>query len=103
MHTSLPEVTMEKLKMHFMPLSIEDPHVERLARDLAASRGLSVAEVVRQALEAWQRQGLPAAEDDAPDLEATLLRIAAEYRTLPKLDSRSDDEILGYDETGLPQ
>ena len=30
------------------------------------------------------------------------LRIAAEFQTLPVLDDRTPDEILGYDEHGLP-
>jgi hypothetical protein len=31
-----------------------------------------------------------------------LLEIADQVAALPVLDSRSDDEILGYDEKGLP-
>jgi hypothetical protein len=36
------------------------------------------------------------------DILANLDRLRAEYAALPVHDGRSPDEILGYDETGLP-
>jgi antitoxin VapB len=35
-------------------------------------------------------------------LAAELLEIGAHCAALPELDSRSADEIIGYDENGLP-
>jgi hypothetical protein len=37
-----------------------------------------------------------------PDLVARMRVIAAELARVPDLDTRSADEILGYDEHGLP-
>ena len=31
-----------------------------------------------------------------------ILRIAREFAAMPVLDDRTDEEILGYDEDGLP-
>ena len=41
-------------------------------------------------------------EFDRSDLPARLLAIGASARGLPRLDLRSDDEIIGYDQHGLP-
>jgi antitoxin VapB len=38
----------------------------------------------------------------APGVARELLSIGDRYTALPTLDERSDDEILGYDEHGLP-
>lgn len=43
-----------------------------------------------------QRSGQPRA--DGRDIDAMLAR----FRALPDLDRRTADEILGYDNTGLP-
>ena len=45
-------------------------------------------------------------EERKPDddqLVEDVLEIAKHYSSLPVLDSRSDDEIIGYDERGLPK
>ena len=39
---------------------------------------------------------------DDPTLVEDLLAIARRCRALPILDDRSEDEILGYDENGIP-
>ena len=60
-----------------MALSIKDPMADRLARELAeATRGPSFGE----------------------ELRAISQRCAA----LPDLDTRSAEEIIGYDENGVP-
>ena len=41
-------------------------------------------------------------ESDAARLKARVARIQALVASLPDLDARSDDEIIGYDERGLP-
>lgn len=84
-----------------MPLNIKDPETERLARELARRTGESITEATRRALEerlrrvAGARQGPLLLED----LAAIRKRVAA----MPVLDSRSPDEILDHDETGLPR
>jgi transcriptional regulator with XRE-family HTH domain len=43
------------------------------------------------------------AERAKPDLANKLIEIARHFSSLPVLDDRSDDEIVGYDEHGLPR
>lgn len=84
-----------------MALSIKDPEADRLARALAKRTGETITEAVVRAL----RERLAREEQPPPDLEEQVqevLEIARHFRTLPVLDARSPDEILGYDEHGLP-
>jgi antitoxin VapB len=84
-----------------MPLNIKHPEAEQLARELAARTGESLTDAVliavRERLERENRKkrtGIGA----AAILRETRLRLAAS----PVLDPRSPEEILGYDERGLP-
>jgi antitoxin VapB len=82
-----------------MALTIESPEAERLARELAERTGASVAEAVTDALRAaLARRSTPMGADAMRILRESAERIGL----LPVLDSRSADEILGYDENGLP-
>ncbi len=83
-----------------MPLSIKDPQTDRLARELANATGESLTTAVATALrERLERvRGLPRGQDLAAELTAIALRCAA----MPVLDDRPEEEILGYDEQGLP-
>lgn len=86
-------------------ITFDDPETERLARELAARNGESVEDVIRGALRAWAVASRIASE--APPEEqarrgAVIARIQQEVAALPILDPRSADEILGYDEHGLP-
>lgn len=84
-----------------MALSIKDPEADRLARRLAKATGESLTDAVTTAL----RERLARVEQRsrarrlADELDAIAKRCAA----LPVLDPRAPDEILGYDETGLPR
>ncbi len=75
-------------------MTIKDPHVHDLARRLAERRGTSLTAAVRAALEEALARSGPLARRDA---------IARHCAELPVLDERSSDEILGYDERGLPR
>jgi hypothetical protein len=79
-----------------MAISIRNPRVERLARDLAHRKGSTMTEVIVEALEA------SLINDDryyAPRRDA-LAKIAAECAVLPDLDRRNPEEILGYGAAG---
>jgi len=84
-----------------MALNIRNAEAERLATELAKRTGETKTEAVTKALRdrltrvRRQRVGKRIAED--------LLRIAQHCARLPILDSRTADEILGYDEHGLPR
>ena len=83
-----------------MALSIKDPETEQLARTLAARTGESITTATRRALEERLRRTGSEARKAAllEDLEA----IQRRWNALPVLDNRSPDEIIGYDDNGLP-
>lgn len=83
-----------------MTLNIKDPQADRLARELSGETGESITTAVAIALrERLERvRGLARGQDLAAELNAIALRCA----TLPLLDDRAEQEILGYDEHGLP-
>lgn len=83
-----------------MALSIKDPEADRLARELAARTGETLTETVVVALrERLARQtGRPGAVPLRDELATIRRRCAA----LPVIDNRSAEEILGYDDRGLP-
>jgi antitoxin VapB len=84
-----------------MPLSIKSEDTEQLARKVAKETGESITEAIRKSLEErWQR--LRARRRDRvlrDQIEDVLRRVDA----LPRLDERTPDEILGYDENGVPR
>ncbi len=84
-----------------MPLSIKAPKTDRLARQLAATTGeTSAGGGVFAMLERHER------EERTPEsnrqLIADLRAIAHRCASLPVLDTRTEDEIMGWDENGLP-
>lgn len=83
-----------------MALSIKDPETERMARALAERTGETITVATRRALEERLRRVNSDARKAAllEDMAASRRRWSA----LPVLDHRSADEILGYDENGLP-
>ncbi|HYM09149.1 MAG TPA: type II toxin-antitoxin system VapB family antitoxin [Bryobacterales bacterium] len=83
------------------PLNIKDREVHEMARRLARKTGQSMTEVVRQAL----RERLEREQRRNPDslLMEKLLEISDRCARRPVLDPRSDEEIIGYDERGVPR
>lgn len=84
-----------------MALSLKDPETDRLAREVARLTGESLTEAVRIALSERLRRerlrrGLPK-ENLAEQLNA----LAEECAALPVIDSRTPDEIIGYDDNGM--
>jgi antitoxin VapB len=82
-----------------MAFSIKNDEADRLARQLAALTGESLTEtVVRSLSERLGRQRVSKHRKAGSELA----RLGAELRKLPVLDTRSDEDLLGYDENGLP-
>ena len=90
-----------------MALNIKSPETERVVRELAKQTGLSITNAVHPAavekLRAMASDGearlarmTPAQREKLRKLEEISRRTA----TIPILDSRSDDEILGYNDEG---
>jgi antitoxin VapB len=84
-----------------MALSIKSMETERLAREIAAKTGDSLTGAIQKALEErlerlklQRRSGILATQ-----LEDILRRVDQ----LPILDPRAADEVLDYDEHGLPR
>ena len=84
-----------------MGLSIKDPVTEKSVRELAALAGESVTAAVRRAAE--ERLQRLRRERRRGSLAAEILEIGRRCASLPDMDARSADEILGYDEHGLPR
>jgi antitoxin VapB len=84
-----------------MPLNIRSKETEELASALAKLTGETKTEAVTQALrERIQRVRRARAKRRLAD---ELDEIALHCSTLPVLDRRRADEIMGYDENGLPR
>lgn len=84
-----------------MPLNIRSEETEELASALAKLTGETKAEAVTQALrERIQRVLRARAKRRLAD---ELDEIALHCSTLPVLDRRGADEIIGYDENGFPR
>jgi antitoxin VapB len=85
-----------------MPLSIKDPEADKLARELTQRTGESITQAVITALR--ERLVREQRKDEAIDsLVDEVMDIGRHCAALPLLDPRSPDEIIGYDEHGLPQ
>ncbi len=84
-----------------MALNIRNPETERLAEAVAQLTGETKTEAVRRALQ--DRLDRLRRERVQRRLADELDEIALHCASLPVLDSRSADEILGYDEHGLPR
>ena len=83
-----------------MALSLKDKETDRLARAVAALTGETLTDAVRIALaERLARERLRRGE--GPRLAEQLMEIGRHCASLPDLDSRSPEEIAGYDETGM--
>jgi len=86
-----------------MSMNIKNPQVHRMARELAELRDCSLTEAVKFALEkALIEATNQNAHLNADQLEQRLTEIALNCSQLPYQDQRSVEEILGYDEVGLP-
>ncbi len=83
-----------------MALSIKDPEADRLARTLAARTGQSLTAAIVTALREELRRTAAAQPASLAD---DLMEIAVRCGALPVLDPRTDDELVGYDPSGLPR
>jgi antitoxin VapB len=84
-----------------MPLSIKAPEADKLARQLAATTGETITDAVIVAMrERLARE--QAKRESKRQLIEDLMTIASHCASLPLLDNRTDDEIMGWDENGLP-
>lgn len=85
-----------------MQLNIKSPQAYKLAKELAHLKGLSLTQVVIDALFKSLEEEKKEISRQRVGVSGKLLSIADDFGKLPVLDSRSIDEIL-YDESGLPK
>ena len=81
-------------------LSIKNDEADQLARELAAATGETLTEAVETALrERLDREHAR----HAASMSTRLKRLAADVAALRVADSRTSEEIIGYDDPGLPR
>ena len=84
-----------------MALSIKAPEADRLARELADTTGENITDAVIGAIrERLQREQHRRQKKEL--LLQEVRAIVAHCASLPVLDGRPADEILGYDKNGIP-
>ena len=84
-----------------MALSIKNPEADRLARELSAATGETLTEAVLNALR--ERLTRQCGKSRSPRVRDELRAIRERCAGYPVLDAPSADEILGYDDHGLPR
>ena len=84
-----------------MALNIKNADAERLAHELAAETNDTVTGAVKSALEERLRTVRRARELRAAVADVASIQMLV--ASLPDRDGRSAEEILGYDDFGLPR
>jgi antitoxin VapB len=79
-----------------MALNIKDPRTDQLAREVAKLAGESLTDAIRIALE--ERLERLSQRPHVATRREKLEEILSRVYKLPRVDERSEDEILGYDE-----
>ena len=83
-----------------MALSLKDKETDNLAREVAALTGESLTEAIRKALlERLQRERLR--HGQPANLAERFRELGEQCASLPDLDRRTPDAIIGYDDTGM--
>jgi antitoxin VapB len=84
-----------------------DLETERLAKKLAQETGKSLPAIVKEAIEARASAAGIAAPTginlNHGELLARMTALTQCFAAFPVLDPRTADEILGYDDRGIPQ
>jgi antitoxin VapB len=83
-----------------MAMSIRNRLAEELARKVAKESGESLTQAIIHSLE--ERLERLKGRRQVSSIEEEILQIASRCSSLPDLNDRSPEEILGYDERGLP-
>ena len=84
-----------------MPLSIKSIRVEQLAREISERTGESLTSTIQKALEEYLKQLKH--QRRKPFIQSQLEEVLYRMDRLPIQDSRAPDEIMGYDEHGIPR
>jgi antitoxin VapB len=86
-----------------MAILIKDKEADELIRTLAARTGESITEAVKTAVR-QRLESVPRSEQEIAERKRKLAEVLAYFDSLPKInEDLTDDEIIGYDENGLPR
>lgn len=83
-----------------MPLNIKNERAHVLAQEISRETGESLTQVVLSALEEKRARVALAKRPDTVRVE--IQEIIDRIASRPAKDARTADEIIGYDENGLP-
>jgi antitoxin VapB len=84
-----------------MALSIQNKKAEKLAREVASQSGETITQAITRASE--ERLERMRGRRTAADTTVEILKIARRRSQLPDKDARIPEEILGYDDIGVPR
>jgi antitoxin VapB len=85
-----------------MAVLIKDDEADRLIRELAQRTGETITDAVKTAV-AERLQRVPLNEDEIAARKRKLAELLAYFDSLPTINERlTSDEIIGYDDNGLP-
>jgi antitoxin VapB len=85
-----------------MAINLKNPEAERLVRELVAVTGESLTDAITESVrERLQRERKRRGVDCSRSWER-VRAIQQRVRERPLLDPRSADDIVGYDEHGVP-
>ncbi len=84
-----------------MPLSIKNPEVDRLARELAEVTGESMTDAICKALKL--RLEKETGRNRPMSIHNEIQRMRSRVARLSRKDQRSDEDVIGYDRHGVPE
>ena len=84
-----------------MALSIRNPRAEQLVREVAAESGENLTQAIIHALE--QRLERLRGRRTISDTAQEIMKISKRCSSLPDQDQRTPEEILDYNQTGIPR
>jgi antitoxin VapB len=91
------------LQEYTMPLNIKNETAHEYARELSRISGVSITEAVTRALKEALERSKAGETERTSRVTQELDDIALHCAALPILDDRSPDEILGYNDIGVPE
>jgi len=101
LHSAKVEGSLSGTKEPDMALSIKDPETERLARALSQLTGENITTATKRAIE--ERLRRLGGQTRRTTLLEDMAEIRRRWSEMRIVDDRSAEEILGYDEHGLPR
>ncbi len=86
-----------------MAILIKDKETDEMIRTLAERTGESITEAVKTAVR-QRLQSTSRSEQEIAERKRKLAEVLAYFDSLPRInEDLTDDEIIGYDENGLPR